>query len=367
MSKTPSGAGRAPGAERARGVDRRQFLRQSAWAAGGVVALGLTACGAPTGRTGAPGAAAQEAAPAAAGSPMVGAVRIAVLPYLASWPLFVAMDKGFFAGAGVEIRMPNLDAGATALSAMHGGSLDLAPVVNVSSTIQAIEQGLDVQFISNLNHESKLTPNHAYVVVMVPPDSPITSARDFEGKRVADNSIRGTNQLLFDRWLKNNGVDPTKKQHVNMPTSAMEGALKSHLVDAVITAEPFLSTYVKNGSAKVLAYYATEVMPALAYAVQITTKAWADEHAGVLTAYLHGYNRAVDFLVANEQGEALDIMAKWTKTDPALARQMHLQEFRKGMDAASLQQIADLMLEEGYISRPIDVSQYVSPLVTTEG
>ena len=69
----------------------------------------------------------------------------------------------------------------------------------------------------------------AAVAVMVKPDSPIKTAKDFEGKRVATAGLNAFLHVLFRKWLSENGADYKKVTFTETPDLLTFIALENEL------------------------------------------------------------------------------------------------------------------------------------------
>ena len=86
--------------------------------------------------------------------------------------------------------------------------------------------------------------------------------------------------VLFVKWLVEKGVDPKSVNFVEVTFPTMADIIKSGGVDAVLTAEPFVTRMTNAGLGSVGARYAAELArtdPIIFYAA---SREWADKNAG---------------------------------------------------------------------------------------
>ena len=292
-------------------------------------------------------------------------IRISMLPIINSWPVFVGQDKGFFAAEKIKLQIIMMASGAEAASALVGGSLDIALVSNIVSLVQANEQGYDFSIISNNNIINK---KNLYIGLMVPYDSPYKTARDLVGKTFASNSLKGNVQMYAEAWLKKYGVDPASVKYVEMPFPAMESALKSGSTDVALIAAPFITSWTDRKVARVLSWYHSDASPRGEALVGLTiaSRKWQDKNVDTLKRFLTALNKSMDFIQTNEQGEALDILAKNIKLPVATVRRFSLTEFHKGVNEKLLQESLNIMTELGYSSKKLTAKDYISPYVIAQ-
>ena len=98
---------------------------------------------------------------------------------------FVAANEGLFKKHGLDVELKLVPTSATTPAALMADSLQVA-TQTAPNTMQAIEQGLDLVVIAGGGIYAK---DVADVAVLVRPDSPIKTAKDFEGASVADGLV----------------------------------------------------------------------------------------------------------------------------------------------------------------------------------
>ena len=199
-------------------LTRRQFLKVTA---GGIAAAGSTAL----------------PFQALAQSKLnVGIMRIGDLS-----PFFLAVDKGFFKGANLDVSLASMVGGAAIMPALASGSINIG-WSNVISIFQGHLQGFDFRFVANGAINKRGT--HDIFGLCVSPDSPIKSAKDLAGKTMAVNTLRNIMHATTARWIDSNGGDSSKVKWVELPFPQMAAALVNKQIDAYGAVEPFVTVPV---------------------------------------------------------------------------------------------------------------------------
>ena len=112
---------------------------------------------------------------------------------------FVAANEGLFKKHGLDVEMKLVPNSATTPAALMAGSLQIA-TPTAPNTMQAVEQGLDLVVLAGAGYYTKGMDD---VAIMVRPDSPIKTAKDFEGKRVSTPGLNAFLHVLFrNGWRK---------------------------------------------------------------------------------------------------------------------------------------------------------------------
>src|SRR5205809_4701189 len=159
--------------------------------------------------------------------------------------------KGWFEqrlGPKVEIQWFTYNAGPSAMEAMFAGSLDL--------TYVGQEPALNAHFKSN-GEEIRVISGaaNAGAALVVKANSPIKTAADFRGKKIATPQLGNTQDISCRAWLKAQGfkVTQTGGDVTVIPTANPDqiGLFQGGEVDAVWTVEPWVTRLERDAKARV--------------------------------------------------------------------------------------------------------------------
>src|SRR6267143_4615134 len=160
-------------------------------------------------------------------------------------------EKGWFEerlGPKVEIQWFTYNAGPSAMEAMFAGSLDL--------TYVGQGPALNAHFKSN-GEEVRVIAGaaNAGAALVVKSDSPIKTAADFRGKKIATPQLGNTQDISCRAWLKAQGfkVTQTGGDVIVLPTANPDqlALFQKGDVDAVWTVEPWVTRLEREAKAKV--------------------------------------------------------------------------------------------------------------------
>ena len=118
--------------------------------------------------------------------------------------------------------------------------------------------------------------------------------------------------MRISLWLVEKGVDPKSVNFVEVTFPTMSDIIKSGGVDAVLTAEPFVTRMTNAGLGSVGARYAAELArtdPIIFYA---TSREWADKNAAVIKKFRDAITEAA-VIVNNDRDKASASISKFTK------------------------------------------------------
>lgn len=258
-------------------------------------------------------------------------IRIAALPIGNGSEAFYAQDLGFFKDAGLDAQVTILPNGAAVTAALVGGSFDIG-VSTIISAALAHEKGLQLKVVApGALYESK-APS---VVCAVAKNSPITGAKDLEGKTFGVPDLGGLPKIAILAWMEQNGGDPSSVKLVEVPFAAMVPALESGRIDASILVQPLLQRAVDAGQVRVLSRCFDAVAPQFAIAEFYSTAAYAAAHPQVLRRFAEVAARTARWANAHPS-EAAKIFERWTKASPAPSDAPH-PFYAERLDSADYQ------------------------------
>jgi NitT/TauT family transport system substrate-binding protein len=161
-------------------------------------------------------------------------------------PLTLADQLGYFKQEGLSIDIQDLKGGADALQAMVGGSTD-ATMGFYEHTIRTQTQGKFIEMIATCD----LYPGLVMFVGKSHPEA--KTIKDMTNFKIGITSAGSSTEEMVKYLFKKNGLDPAGAQTVAVGSGGPAiTALKSGLVDALVTVEPAASTIEKNGDGTVL-------------------------------------------------------------------------------------------------------------------
>lgn len=275
-------------------------------------------------------------------------VSVGTLPILPTAVIQLGMAEGIFEKNGLNLTLETGQGGAALLPAVMSGSMDFA-TGNPISLLQARDKGLDVRVVSSYTYDTKKGV-HA---VLAKKDSPIASAKDLVGKKVAINTLKSMGDLTIMEAVSKDGGDPKKVTFVEMPYPNMEQALDRGDVDAVWTPEPFM-TIISSGVGKVVSYPGVESVEGHPTMMFFSSGAFIKDEPETVKKMSTAINAAMDFATANPQ-KVRDQAVKTLKLSPALAPKVVLEDFGGPVRTDVVKQFGALMDKYKILGKPADV------------
>ncbi len=266
----------------------------------------LTACGAPATPSAAPESAAPETG-AAEPEFKYGKIDIPGKDgALCGAPIYIAYDQGFFAEEGFDVTLISADS-ETRKIGLNNGTI---PIVNGDfQFFPSIEEGVQVKVVDGLHN--------GCIKFIVPKDSPISTAADLKGKRIAVDEIGGTPHQVASVWLEKAGISakPEDKEveFVVYKDGSLEiEALRKGEADVAALWDPLGSIHTSGDDAeyKVLFDLSTDPTFAGKYCCFLyASEKVINEDPEKVAALLRAYNKAQNWIAENP-AEAVKIISE---------------------------------------------------------
>ena len=221
----------------------------------------------------------------------------------------VAADEGIFKKHGLDAEMTPIGINSNIPAAILSDSIQVG---GPTSTVflQAVDGGLDLMAIAGASVMNP-TSNNA-ITAFVRNGITIKEPKDFVGKKVGAPGLNAFLHVLFVRWLVEKGVDPKQVNFVEVTFPTMSDIIKSGGVDAVLTAEPFVTRMLSAGLGSVGARYAVELGrtdPIIFYAA---SREWVEKNPAAVKEFREAIAEAAQ-IVNTDRDKASASIAKFTR------------------------------------------------------
>jgi NitT/TauT family transport system substrate-binding protein len=284
-------------------------------------------------------------------------------------PLLLAVDKGYFRGAGLEVQIiPYKGSANTQMPLLARGDIDISSVVAGPAMFNQQAEGFNIKLIAALTE-----PRKGYqdgVVLVVRKDlwdsGAIRQAADLKGHKV-DGAAEGNpidfllKQTLAGAGIKRSDVQLSYK--VRTPADFPE-VLRQKLVDVAGISEPTASYAVAQGlGVKFLSYQ--DVVPWFQETYLSASEQFLRDRPEAATRFLATYLRAareVDRSGGAWTPETLAVAVKWTGMPEALLLGIGGIPYW-GETAAirldALARVQQFWQDEGLVTTPADLGKLV--------
>ncbi|MCK2217288.1 ABC transporter substrate-binding protein [Actinomadura sp. ATCC 31491] len=322
------------------------FKPRAALVAAAAVLL-LAACGSGQSASSAPGASDSGGG--------LSPVKVSVIPIVDVAPIYLGEQQGFFAAEGLKLELVTAQGGAAIVPAVVSGQVDFG-FSNFTSLIIATSKGLPIKVVAP-GAASTGAQGKDFGAVVVKADSPIRTAADLAGKRVAVNTLNNINDTTVRASIRAAGGDAKNVAFTELAFPDMLAALEKGNVDAVQVVEPFLATAKKNGDRVVASNY-VDTAPDLAIAGYFTSRQTATGKPDLVKRFTAAMQKSLEYAAGNPDAVRKALLS-YTKIDAALTGSLTLPSYPARVDRASLETLSKLAVQDGLITSAPDLSGLV--------
>jgi NitT/TauT family transport system substrate-binding protein len=267
----------------------------------------------------------------------------------------VAVDEGIFRKHGLDVEMTPIGINSNIPAAILSNSIQIG---GPTSTVflQAVDGGLDLVAIAGA---SVMNPtSNGNITAFVRNGISIKEPRDFVGKKVGAPGLNAFLHVLFVKWLVEKGVDPKSVNFVEVTFPTMSDIIKSGGVDAVLTAEPFVTRILNAGLGSVGARYAVELArtdPIIFYAA---SREWADKNAATIKKFREAIAESAH-IVNSDREKASASISRFTKQPLELVMATPPNRSEPALKPEQLAWWIDVMSSQKMLQTKLDTTKLV--------
>ncbi len=306
-----------------------------------------------------------SAAPSATAAPTPVTVTIGQVGGLSDAAIYLADGKGYFKEQGITLQSFSFTSAAQMVAPLLRGDLMVGGGAAGAGIFNAIRTGTAMRIVAdkgNLN----LGFGYEAIVVRTAVADQIKSAKDLKGRNVALSARDITPEVTLATYLQTAGLTVKDVNVVTLAHAEMLVGLQTGAIDAALPIEPSLTRILESGQAK-LHIRSDQVVPGAQVAVIFFSEQFAkqkDVAVRWVVAYLKGarfYNDAFVKRDPAKRAEAIDILSKATKFEPALIEKMTPPGLdpNGNVNVASLDEVQKYMIAKGSMPMAIDMKQTV--------
>lgn len=246
-------------------------------------------------------------------------VSLGMLRLTSSTPLFIAMDKGFFAEEGIEIEPQWFDSAHPIAVSTASSKVDVGATGITASLYNMAANGQKLGIVADKGREQKGYSSSALLVTTDNYNAGVKSLKDLKGKRIGITQKGSTFHYMLGRMLETQGMSLNDVEIVPLSKlSAVMAALESKQIDGCILNEPNITKVQKAGYGK-LVVQVGDVIPYQTSAIFYSPDFMKNKDAAV--RFMRAYNKACNYYYeaavekkdAKKLEEVVNIVAKYVK------------------------------------------------------
>lgn len=267
----------------------------------------------------------------------------------------VAVDEGIFKKHGLDAEMVLIGINSNIPAAILSNSIQIG---GPTSTVflQAADGGLDLVAVAGA---SIMNPtSSANIAAFVRNGITINTPKDFVGKKVGAPGLGAFLHVLFVKWLVEKGVDPKSVNFVEVTFPTMSDIFKSGGVDAVLTAEPFVTRMTSAGLGTVGARYAAELARTEPIIFYSASREWAGKNPEAVKKFRAAIAESAAIVNADREKASASI-SKFTKQPIELVKATPPNQSEPALKAEQLAWWIDVMSSQKMLQTKLDLSKLI--------
>jgi NitT/TauT family transport system substrate-binding protein len=205
---------------------------------------------------------------------------------------YVAKEQGIFAKHNLDATLVKIPVVSNIPSAVVSGSIQIG-MTTIPVVLQAVDGGLDLVLVAGAARHTK---EHPFISLMARSDIKYAKPADIIGKTVGVPGINSVIDVMFRKWLLNNGVPLDKVKVVEGPLPQLPDMLKSGSVDYVAIVDPLRTRIVGTKIGYLAAEYFAEVNPDVLVSGWLASGDWAKKNPEAVKGFRLSIDEGLDFI-----------------------------------------------------------------------
>ncbi|MFH0133011.1 ABC transporter substrate-binding protein [Variovorax sp. VaC1] len=271
--------------------------------------------------------------------------------------VFVAAEEGYFKKRNLDVELKFIPLNSTIPAALQSDSLQIGgPTPSVF--LQAVDGGLDLVLVAGGGLTSKTITGFGLVARA---GSGIKSAQDCVGKKIGVPGLGAFLHVTFRAWLKDSGVDYRKVNFVEAAFPQHADLLRGGSVDAVVSADPFMSRITESGAGYVASYYSTFLPENNQTIVHAAKREWVAKNPATARAFREALVESAAFMQQpKNDAKVRASIGKYIKLPPEVLAKVQVSPPGPVVTDKQLGYWTGLMKEQDMLKTSIDVAKLIA-------
>ncbi len=220
---------------------------------------------------------------AQAGTPF----KLGAVQWIGYGPIYVALDQGYFAKNGLDVKIINFDDNASMPGAVYSGQVDAA-TLTYDQVIGANSHGWNLKVVQPIDYSAG-----ADAIVAT---TAITSVAQIKGLKVAYAPL-SPSDFLLGYALKKYGMTEADITSVNSPAEGVASIMAGGSTKVGVTYEPTVSAIVQSGGgSKFHVIFSSKQAPGLITDVITVNEKFIKNHPDEIKAFLTSFVEGEAFM-----------------------------------------------------------------------
>jgi NitT/TauT family transport system substrate-binding protein len=271
---------------------------------------------------------------------------------------FVAAEEGYFKRRGLDVELKFIPINSTIPAAVQSDSLQIGgPTPSVY--LQAVDGGLDHVVVAGGGATSKSVTGFG---LLARAGSGIRTPQDCVGRKIGVPGLGAFLHVTFRAWLMQNGVDYRKVNFIEAAFPQHGDLLRGGSLDAVVSADPFMSRIADSGVGYVASYYSTflpEGVPTILYSAR---RDWAERNAAQVKAFRDSIVEAAAWMAKPANDAALRAhIGRYIKLPPEVLAKVQISPAAPRVSARQLDDWVTMMKAQDMLKTTPATAKLIAP------
>lgn len=174
-------------------------------------------------------------------------IRVVHVPVLIFAPLYVAIERGYFAQQGLEVELVSTPGGVSSFVVLASGRAEVVVGGLGAALFNAVARGLDFKVVGPVHMEKPPVSTPLVVSKKAYDSGQIRTVRDLRGKRVSVNVLGSATEFWLNAALLKGGLSMEDVQVVAVNFPEVPAALDNGAIAAGLLGEPLATLAEDRG------------------------------------------------------------------------------------------------------------------------
>lgn len=286
-------------------------------------------------------------------------IKAAGVPEESATSVLYAEQSGIFRHYGLDVQLDRQSSG-TAIAAGVAGNAYQVGKSSIVPLIIAHAKGIPITVVAPGGLYSAA---HPHIGLLVRADSPIKTAADMNGKILGVSALEDLYTIGIKNWMDKNGGNSTTLKIVELPLSAVQGALETGRIDAGGSSTPQLQDGVNAGKVRVLAWMFDSIAPLFMYTGWFSTTDYVAKNRKVVEAFAKAVRQSALYVNDHHQ-QTIELLANYSGIEPATIAHMTRATMGTTLDPKLVQPAIDVCAKYKVIAAPFDAREMLATSLT---
>ncbi|MDY6867728.1 MAG: ABC transporter substrate-binding protein [Chloroflexota bacterium] len=291
--------------------------------------------------------------------PDIGKIVVGHAPIIAGAPVYVALEKGYFAEQGLEIELQTFRGAAAMLAPLSTGQVDVGVSSLSTASLNAFQKDINIQIVAGIEGANSLA---LVVRKNLADNGEVSTVADLAGRKLATNAIKSLSEYTLYNTLKKGNLTLDDIELVTMPFPDIILALENEAIEAALLPHPFVGRAIDEEIGVVVAGGGdTRQVFELFFGQRLLEPANREVGVRFLMAYLKGARDLQNEGWKTEENAA--IINKHTEIPIPTIQKVpeYYLDMNGDLNLASLEEQMLYYVGQGYtsFSEPIPVEEFV--------